>query len=304
VTTVSRSPIPSTIHGLRDSFASVLRRALGLVPILASLACGAGAAATRSSASDPIERAVEDWLAGASSAPHDGTNLQIDLSEQLVVDGRAAFERAIAAGPTPRRRDAASALSRHPRPAEVRAFWADQLDSDDDVIRFYAVTVLADAHDGADLEAVLRAYVAHPDAAHALAVRLRDWSDRRTVIPLVELLAAEPLVAENAALSLSMSPGVPALDPEPTTTEPAQHLESGAWLEPPTSRVAPYRRWWSETGRASFAAECAWWGTFAGAPRAICVPRGSARATSGALAQRHVGATCPSEPVETYASAT
>lgn len=154
----------------------------------------------------------------------------------------------------------------------------------DDEVSFRAVTTLADVHDPSDLEPVLRAYLArrhrrtgchraHDDLHHVLGVRLRDWRDRRAVVALVELLDGPSLVAENAAESLAQSPGVPSLDAEPTTAEGATHTAEGVWVAPPSSRVAPYRRWWDQTGRAAFAAECASWVALAAASRAVCEAR-------------------------------
>ncbi len=263
------------------------RSAIARSAIVAFLAClgasGAGLGAaqpapvpTVSSPRGPrsIDRQVSAWLDRAGRAPHNGMNPQLELSPRLVVGGAQAFQRAVGSGPLPRRRDAAFALAQHPRADELRAFWRAQLDSDDADIRFRAVTELAEVHHPEDLEPLLRAYLAHEDLQRVVAVRVRDWHDRRAVIVLVELLGGPENIALNAAGSLAQSPDVPALDPEPTTDQVgAVHLPGGAWRAPPSSTVAPYRRWWSEQGRAAFATECAWWTTFAGSERQICSAR-------------------------------
>jgi hypothetical protein len=203
---------------------------------------------------------VDDWLARAAGAPHNGSNPELALPPELVRDGATAFQRAVASGPIARRRDAASALSRHPEPASQRTFWLTQLESDDATVRFYALTSIAETHASEDFEPFVRAAHTHGDT-RVLAVRARDFGDRRAVPLLVDLLAS-PADAENAALSLSMLPGVPDLPEEqvePAAT--AEHLPGGAWRAPATSRVAPYQRWWQGDGRAAFATECAWWQT-------------------------------------------
>lgn len=95
-------------------------------------------------------------------------------------------------------------------------------------------------------------------------MRVRDFGDRRAVPILVDLLGGERADAENAALSLSMSPGVPDLPAEQLDpSASAEHMPYGAWHAPETSRVAPYQRWWQAEGHAAFDAECAWWLTIA-----------------------------------------
>ena len=202
---------------------------------------------------------VRAWLDQAATAPHNGSNPEIALAPDLVRDGATAFQEAITAGEPQRRHDAASALARHPEPASQRAFWRTQLESDDAIVRFYASTSIAEVHAAEDFEPFVRATFAHHDSL-TLAARARDFGDRRAVPILVDLLGGDRGVAENAALSLSMLPGVPRvaaeqLDPDAT----AEHLPNGAWRSPETSSVGPYQRWWQSEGRASFAAECAWW---------------------------------------------
>lgn len=222
----------------------------------------------------PPHQAVDEWLSKAASARHNGANPELDLPMKLVVQGRSAFEQAIAHGSIPRSHDAASALSRHPRSVETRPLWLTQLASNDAQIRWRALIELADVHAPEDLEQVLRAYLAHSDLEHPLAVRLRDWRDRRTVPVLVELLhSRDNLVAQNAALSLSVGriPGVPVLDKE--SDDPnfvSEHRPEGYWTAPPMSHVKPYRRWWASTGREQFSAECTWWLSFTGSARGSC----------------------------------
>lgn len=219
---------------------------------------------------DAWDGRVSEWLDRAAAAPHNGSNPELELPPELLTGGAAAFERAIVSGPAARRQDAASALSRHPEPATRRSFWLTQLDSDDANVRFRAAVVLADVHEPADLEPVLRASLAHADLGSTIAVRARDWQDRRAVPALVELLLGGGLASENAAMSLAQIPSVPVLAAEPIDPNAMpEHLEGGAWREPDSSTVGPYRRWWAGGGRSSFAAECTWWVSIAG-PRPVC----------------------------------
>jgi hypothetical protein len=259
-----------------------MKRALALTSVLVLVATGCGPEASPpptqtvpSTAADegaPTPDAqVADWLDRAASAPHNGMNPELALAPELLRDGASAFQQAIATGTPQRRHDAASALTRHPEPASQRAFWLTQLESEDPIVRFYASTSIADVHAAEDFEPFVRATFGRGDLL-TLAARARDFGDRRAVPLLVDSLGGDRVIAANAALSLSMSPGVPdlpaeQLDPDAT----AAHLPNGAWRAPETSRVAPHQRWWQSEGRASFATECAWWVTIAPASTA-CAP--------------------------------
>ncbi|MBN8615231.1 MAG: hypothetical protein J0L92_31835 [Deltaproteobacteria bacterium] len=215
--------------------------------------------------------AVSSWLDRAAAAPHNGTNPELELPEPLLREGADWFQQAIAREPEARRRDAASALARHPEPDTQRAFWLTQLRAADPVVRLYATTSIASIHHPDDLEPFIRACFAAGDTL-TLAVRVRDWSDRRAVPLLVGLLAGGDLASQNAATSLSMLPGVPALEPaqvDPAAT--AEHLPNGAWRDPETTLVAPYTAWWAREGRLAFETECVWWRTIS--PTAeVCAP--------------------------------
>jgi hypothetical protein len=209
------------------------------------------------------EARVADWLDRAARAPHNGSNPELELAPELVREGAEAFQRAIVSDAPERRRDAASALSRHPEPATQRAFWLTQLESEDATVRFFATTSIAEVHAPEDFEAFVRATFRRGDSG-ILAARVRDFGDRRAVPILVDLLGGVRNDAENAALSLSMSPGVPDLPAEPLDPNAtAEHLPYGAWRAPETSRIAPYRAWWQREGHEAFAAECTWWLTIA-----------------------------------------
>ncbi len=219
---------------------------------------------------DAWDGRVGEWLDRAGAAPHNGSNPQLELPTELVTGGAEAFERAIVTGAAARRQDAAAALAQHPDPARLRSFWIAQLDSDDVNVRFRAVTELADVHDAVDLEPVLRAGLAHPDLANTIAVRARDWQDRRAVPALVDLVLGDGVAAQGAAMSLAQIPSVPVLEAEQIDPNARPvHLEGGAWRAPDSSTVGPYRRWWAGGGRSSFAAECSWWTSVAG-PRPAC----------------------------------
>ncbi len=226
--------------------------------------------------STPTSAAVDRWLARAENRALKGSNPRRDPPVKLVVEGRCAFEQAIAEGNPPRSRNAAAALTIHPRPNETRPFWLVQLNSRDEQIRQWAVIMLADLHAPEDLEPILRAYLGHPDLAHVLSSRLRDWRDRRIVPALVELLdSPEVLASLGAGLSLAggLIPGVPVLEWE--SDDPnfvSEHRPEGYWTAPPMSHVQPYRRWWAKTGREQFSAECNWWVHFAGSARPSCPP--------------------------------
>ncbi|MFO0708672.1 MAG: hypothetical protein U0353_02475 [Sandaracinus sp.] len=235
--------------------------ALGLVMLGG---CGSPASSeqtlpqTSASSTAPASDAAA-WLDRAATSPHNGFNPTLDLPDALVATESATFEDAVLHAPTQRRRDAASALARHPDPAALRTFWLAQLESDDEVVRFFARTSIAGLHQPEDFEPFVRSARAHPDD-NTVAVRIRDFGDRRAVPVLVDLLEVGGLASENAAGSLGMLPGVPALTGEPVDpAASATHLPGGAWEAPPSTRVPAYRRWWSETGRAAFQAECAWW---------------------------------------------
>lgn len=207
----------------------------------------------------PSERAVSEWLDRAASAPHNGSNPELELPPTLVRDGADAFQRAIRGTVEGRRHDAASALARHPEPATQRAFWLTQLATPDATVRLYALTTIATIHAPEDFEPFVRACLTTGDW-NTLGVRVRDWGDRRAVPVLAELLGRGDLAAANAASSLPTLPGVPTLPAEqvdPSAT--ATHLPNGAWRDPETSLVPPYTRWWAGEGRTAFATECAWW---------------------------------------------
>jgi hypothetical protein len=199
----------------------------------------------------PTEAAI--LLERAARAPHNGHNPQLDVAADVLVRLAPALEDSVASGACAVRRDAVSLLSRIPSTPERRAFWVAQLSHKDLVVRFFAIAKLADLADPSDFEAVASQVVAAPPMRHMISVRLRDWKDRRAVPVLAELL--ETPQAANAALSLEQLPFCPKLPPD---TAPAEHHESGAWIQQ-TDGVAPYRRWWKEKGAAQFQSERAWW---------------------------------------------
>lgn len=219
---------------------------------------------------DSTDERVTRWLDAAAVAPHNGLNPQLELPDGLVEDAAPAWKAAIRAGGA-RSHDAAAAFSKHRRPTQTRAFWREQLESSDAIVRQWAVLNLADLHVAEDLGPVLTAFARHDDLAHPVAVRARDWQDRNAIPALVELLSHdESVVAENAALSLSMLPGVPTLEAIPDPTHVPEHRPEGYWTAATTSLAAPYRQWWVDAGRSEAAAECAWWNRQLAGARTVC----------------------------------
>ncbi len=245
---------------------SIVLRSAAL--LLALAGCGSGET-TATAVAQPaqiavvssVERDVSAWLDRAGPAPHNGVNPQIELPPTLVRDGATFFQHAITSGAEQRRRDAASALARHPEPATQRTFWLAHLSSSDAAVRLFALTSVAEVHAPEDFEPFVRACLTTGDT-NTLAVRARDWADPRAVPIMAELLLSGDLIAANAAISLSQLPRVPALAAEqvdPNAT--AVHLEGGAWRAPERSTIQPYTRWWTTEGRAAFTTECTWWRT-------------------------------------------
>lgn len=236
----------------------------------------------RAAPASGVEREVEEWLDRAAVAPHNGTNPQLPLAPRLIVEGAATFERAIVQGPELRRRDAASALSQHPQPSAMVAFWRGQLGHEDASIRSSAFYNIHRAPSSEDLEPLLRAWSAGSAQERDVAVYLRAWPDRRIVPVLAELLESTGVdVAENAAISLSLAPDVPRLEEEALPGAVAEHRclspEAAArvppgsprclWESAESSLALAYRRWWRDGGKAAFAAEHRWWRRFADAHR-------------------------------------
>ena len=157
--------------------------------------------------------------------------------------------REITSGTQRRRGCAASILSTHPDPGQVRTFWRGQLDSPDSQICWWAVVNLANAADARDFEMVLTQAVKKPDLHHVLSVRLRDWKDKRAVPCLAEFLESSTILVKlNAAGSLSLMPGCPRLDADVIGQE-----RRGPMTLLKTDQAAPYKRWWKEKGSALFA---------------------------------------------------
>lgn len=222
--------------------------------VCAALAC-ALCAATTVRAQAPVtdvDAEADALLARAGKEPHNGHNPTIDVKDAELSRLAPALQRVVVSGACARRRDAVSLLARLPA-QQQRTFWREQLAHRDQVVRFFSIVKLADVADPRDFEVVARQVVAAPPMQHAVSVRLRDWKDRRAVPVLAALLDTPH--ASNAALSLSELPFCPRLPPD---TGPAQHHESGAWIQP-TDPIAPYRRWWKERGAAAFAVEATWW---------------------------------------------
>lgn len=257
--------MPAERRSQRASRAALRLAALTVVTLGFSTVCTRRAESqqTQRVSARPRARAIDEevsaWLDRAANAPHNGSNPVLELPERLIVEGASAWERAVVAGPTARRRDAVSAYSRHPSPSSTRTFWRSQLTSDDAAVRFRALTTLADAHAPEDFELIVTRAIADPGARYTLSARLGDWGDRRAVPVLAPWLDdADSSISESAALSLSRLPGVPALGGEVVGSPAAVHLPNGAWRAPQTSRLPPYRRWWRTVGRDAFHAERQW----------------------------------------------
>lgn len=234
-----------------------------------SASSGAGQAKERTDAPASIEDRVQDWMDRAAAS--DPANSPPPPTADLVSHGSRIFQSIVNRRNSRASAHAAFALLQHPQPRELQEFWRAQLSHEDPKVRFCAVVALGSLADPSDLERLLRVFLSDPASHHPLAVHLRNWKDRRVVPALAEALySADPLVAENAAgsLSLEMIPGVPVFHAE--ETGPKVHRPEGYWLIQ-KSHVPPYQRWWREQGKAEFASECETWNTFAGRPRPICM---------------------------------
>ena len=86
-----------------------------------------------------IRVAVSAYLDAAEKAPKNGYNPQLEYPKTLPVLGSKELMREITSGTQRRRGCAASILSTHPDPGQVRTFWRGQLDSPDSQICWWAV---------------------------------------------------------------------------------------------------------------------------------------------------------------------
>lgn len=211
-----------------------------------------------SNEAESVRIAAAVFLDAAEKAPKNGYNPELEYPKELPVLASDVLMREIASGTEGRRRCAASIFAQHPDAKQVRDFWRSQLDSNDQQVRWWAIIKLADAADPRDLESVLLQAILSPELHHPLAVRLRDWKDRRAVPCLVEFLESPSwVVRANAAVSLGYIPSCPRLDADALGTE----CHDGQMLAK-TDEAAPYRRWWKENGVNAYADEVKWWSTF------------------------------------------
>ncbi|MBM4094174.1 MAG: hypothetical protein FJ276_32925 [Planctomycetes bacterium] len=211
-----------------------------------------------SNKAESVRIAAAAFLDAGERSPKNGYNPELEYPKELPVLASDVLMQEIASGTEGRRRCAASIFARHPDAKQAREFWRSQLGSSDQQVRWWAVIKLADAADPRDFESVLLQAILSPELHDALAVRLRDWKDRRAVPCLVEFLESPSLVLRmNAAMSLGCIPSCPRLDADVLGVE----CHDGLMLAK-TDAAAPYRRWWKENGVNAFADELKWWDTF------------------------------------------